>query len=93
MDTLHLKGKPASVYGHKESTPGDIYADIQSDYTFRMPALQIAEHLVNNGNPVWHYNFSWRSAFGGKLGAAHFVDVPFYIQHHSYSSGTSGSGK
>lgn len=45
---------------------------------FRMPALYIAEYLVKNGNQVWHYNFSWFSpAFDGKLGAAHFVDVPF----------------
>ena len=61
-----------------EKSIGDSFADIQSDYTFRMPAVHIAEHLVNNGNKVWHYNFSWFSpAFDGKLGAAHFVDVPF----------------
>ncbi|MFL1874340.1 hypothetical protein ACIKT0_03795 [Hansschlegelia beijingensis] len=27
---------------------------------------------------MWHYNFAWKSpAFDGRLGAAHFVDVPF----------------
>ncbi|WP_432455607.1 carboxylesterase/lipase family protein [Agarivorans sp. QJM3NY_29] len=79
LGDLKLAGKPMQVYSEDgQATQGDIFADIQSDYTFRMPALHIAETLVNNGNPVWHYNFSWRSkAFGGQLGAAHFVDVPF----------------
>lgn len=57
--------------------PGDIYAQIMSDYTFRMPALNIARMMSRNQN-TWFYNFSWRSlAYNGRLGAAHFVDVPF----------------
>ncbi|MDN5369176.1 MAG: para-nitrobenzyl esterase [Shewanella sp.] len=77
---LSLQGNPLKVYAPAKSKKsiGDSFVDIQSDYTFRMPALHIAENLVKNGNRVWHYNFSWHSpAFGGKLGAAHFVDVPF----------------
>lgn len=58
-------------------TTGDLFTALQSDYTFRMPALGIAELRAAN-RQTWHYNFSWRSpAFGGRLGAAHFVDVPF----------------
>lgn len=57
--------------------PGDIYAQIMSDYTFRMPALNIAQILKRNQN-TWFYRFSWRSpAYNGQLGASHFVDVPF----------------
>lgn len=57
--------------------PGDIYAQIMSDYTFRMPALNIAQILKCNQN-TWFYRFSWRSpAYNGQLGASHFVDVPF----------------
>ncbi|MBP2846965.1 carboxylesterase family protein [Dickeya oryzae] len=56
---------------------GDIYAQLMSDYTFRMPALKIANIMSGNQN-TWFYNFSWRSpAYNGLLGAAHFVDVPF----------------
>lgn len=59
------------------ATNGDLYTALQSDYTFRMPALRIAE-LRSGNRHTWHYNFSWRSpGFGGRLGAAHFVDVPF----------------
>lgn len=73
---FNLNKKPANIYTQKNpgQTLGDVYADMLSDYTFRMPALHIAEKLVKNGNPVWHYNFSWRSPM---FGAAHFVDVPF----------------
>ncbi|CAB3730819.1 carboxylesterase/lipase family protein [Achromobacter piechaudii] len=71
-DTLDIyRTKPANV------TIGDLYTALQSDYTFRMPALRIAE-LRSSKWQTWHYNFSWRSpGFGGRLGAAHFVDVPF----------------
>ncbi|EFU6057209.1 carboxylesterase family protein [Escherichia coli] len=58
-------------------TSGDIYAQIMSDYTFRMPALTIAQILNRNKN-TWFYHFSWRSpVYNGQLGASHFVDVPF----------------
>ena len=80
LNDLSLNGKPLKVYAptNSDKSVGDSFADIQSDYTFRMPAVHIAEHLIKNGNKVWHYNFSWLSpAFNGQLGAAHFVDVPF----------------
>jgi para-nitrobenzyl esterase len=80
LEDLSLSGDPSQVYSAAEASQsiGESFIDIQSDYTFRMPALHIAEQLVNHGHSVWHYNFSWFSpAFGGKLGAAHFVDVPF----------------
>ena len=80
LSDLSLNGKPLRVYSptNSDKSVGDSFADIQSDYTFRMPAVHIAEHLIKNGNKVWHYNFSWFSpAFDGQLGAAHFVDVPF----------------
>lgn len=80
LDDLKLNDSALTVYSkaNTEQSEGDIYAAIQSDYTFRMPAVHIAEQLVKNGNTVWQYNFAWQSpAFGGRLGAAHFVDVPF----------------
>ncbi|MBN0987795.1 carboxylesterase/lipase family protein [Amphritea pacifica] len=84
LTDLSLNGEPLAVYAKQgtEHSVGDSYAEVQSDFTFRMPALHIAEKLTQNGNNVWHYNFSWSSpAFGGKLGAAHFVDVPFMFNN------------
>lgn len=60
------------------ATPGDVFAALSSDAVFRMPTLRYTENRVRAGAPVWAYQFAWRSpAFGGKLGAAHVVDVPF----------------
>jgi len=60
------------------ASPGDMLAALESDGTFRIPSLRYAEQRVAAGAPVWFYNFSWPSpGFGGRLGAAHVVDVPF----------------
>ncbi|WP_422845408.1 carboxylesterase/lipase family protein [Acidovorax sp. M2(2025)] len=60
------------------ATPGDMLAALESDSTFRMPALRYAENRVAAGAPTWSYQFAWQSpGFGGRLGAAHVVDVPY----------------
>jgi carboxylesterase type B len=80
IDELGLPASALQAYTKnsiRAESPGDIYAQIMSDYTFRMPALNIARLLSRNQN-TWFYDFSWRSpAYNGRLGAAHFVDVPF----------------
>jgi carboxylesterase type B len=49
-----------------------------SDLVFRMPAIRLAEGQVRLGAPVWMYRFDWESpAFGGVLGAAHAMVIPF----------------
>lgn len=54
------------------------WVDIMSDLVFRMPAIHLAEEQVRQGAPVWMYRFDWESpAFGGALGAAHAMDIPF----------------
>lgn len=54
------------------------WVDIMSDLVFRVPALHLAEDQVKQGAPVWMYRFDWESsAFGGVLGAAHAMDIPF----------------
>ncbi|MDL2406966.1 hypothetical protein PY650_15100 [Rhizobium calliandrae] len=43
-----------------------------------MPKLSELAELRSGNRETWHYNISWKSrGFGGRLGAAHFVDVPF----------------
>lgn len=75
-----LPGNAAYVYAkvRDKASPGDMLAALQSDETFRIPTFRYAEQRVSVGAPVWFYNFSWRSpAFGGRLDAAHVVDVPY----------------
>jgi para-nitrobenzyl esterase len=75
-----LPANAADVYAkvRDKASPGDMLAALESDATFRVPTLRYAEQRAGAGAPVWLYNFSWSSpAFGGRLGAAHVVDVPF----------------
>ncbi|MFZ4719218.1 MAG: carboxylesterase/lipase family protein [Ilumatobacteraceae bacterium] len=50
----------------------------QTDHVFRRPAQRLAEARTAAGNATWMYWFTWASpAFGGVLGAAHALDIPF----------------
>jgi para-nitrobenzyl esterase len=61
-----------------DKSPELSWIDIMSDLVFRMPAIRLAEGQVRQGAPVWMYRFDWASpAFGGVLGAAHAMDIPF----------------
>src|SRR5581483_3513564 len=61
-----------------DASPELAWIDIMSDMVFRMPVLRLAEGQVRQGAPVWIYRFDWESpAFGGVLGAAHAVELPF----------------
>jgi para-nitrobenzyl esterase len=61
-----------------DKSPELAWIDIMSDRVFRMPAIYLAEAQVRQGAPVWMYRFDWESpAFGGVLGAAHAMDIPF----------------
>ena len=47
------------------------------DIAFRVPALRLAEAQARHA-PVFHYRFDFAStAFGGALGAAHALEIPF----------------
>jgi para-nitrobenzyl esterase len=87
---IKLPADTPSIYraDPANDTIGDLFTALQSDYTFRMPALRIAE-LRSGNRRTWHYNFSWRSpSYDGRLGAAHFVDVPF-----SFDTVSSGQAR
>jgi para-nitrobenzyl esterase len=61
-----------------DKSPELAWLDIMGDLVFRMPAIRLAEGQVQQGAPVWMYRFDWESpAFGGALGAAHALDIPF----------------
>ena len=45
---------------------------------FRIPVIRLAEAQVAHDAPVHMYRFDWASpAFGGRLGAAHALELPF----------------
>lgn len=67
---------------YEEARPGarpvDVLMDLISDDLFRMPALAFAERRAARGRPVWAYQFNLPTpAHGGRLGAAHCLELPF----------------
>jgi para-nitrobenzyl esterase len=62
---------------HPEAPPSALEQAVLTDYVFRIPACALADAQSAHA-PVWQYRFDWRSpAFGGLLGAAHAVEIPF----------------
>jgi para-nitrobenzyl esterase len=58
--------------------PVALIAAVTTDHTFRRPAQRLAEARSEQGNDTWMYWFTWASpAFGGALGSAHALDIPF----------------
>jgi carboxylesterase type B len=71
MDTYRAENPDASA--------GEILSAVLGDWYFRIPALRVAEaHAKNAAGATFVYEFAWRSPqFGGRLGAAHGLDIPF----------------
>ena len=55
---------------------GDIGLAMFTDYTFRLPAIRLAEKQVQQGASVWVYRFDWAPP-GSKLRACHAIEMPF----------------
>ena len=62
---------------HPGLAPGDLESMFLTDEVFRMPAVELADAQAPHA-PVRQYRFDWRStAWGGAIGAAHAVEIPF----------------
>jgi para-nitrobenzyl esterase len=61
-----------------DATPGELLADIATDWFFRVPAIRLAEAQAAIGAGAWMYEFSWPSPqFDGRLGACHALELAF----------------
>jgi para-nitrobenzyl esterase len=61
-----------------EKPPWLIYSAFESDRSFRMPALRLADAHAASGGKTFAYLFDFRShMFHGRLGACHALDIPF----------------
>ncbi|MBX7134586.1 MAG: carboxylesterase family protein, partial [Fimbriimonadaceae bacterium] len=59
-------------------SPGDLMAAIQTDWTWRIPSIRLADAHAKAKGATFMYEFAWPSPqFGGLLGAAHAVEMPF----------------
>lgn len=62
----------------------DLRNVMETDRVFRIPAIRLAEAQVASGAPTWMYRFDWQStAFGGRLGACHALEIAFVFDNLS----------
>jgi para-nitrobenzyl esterase len=68
----------------ENTSPRDLLLAVATDWTFRWPAMRLAE-LQSKHTPVHTYVFDWPSpAMNGMLGATHLVEVPFVFGTHAH---------
>jgi para-nitrobenzyl esterase len=62
-----------------EAAPGKLAAQAITEVAFHAPTRALRErHASFDDRRTYGYRFAWRSgALGGRLGAAHAIDVPF----------------
>lgn len=59
---------------YPQATPGELLANVQTDWWVRIPALRLAEAHAAAASGTYMYEFAWPSP---GLGAVHAVEVPF----------------
>jgi para-nitrobenzyl esterase len=60
-----------------EATAEQLYVQVQTDWIFRMPALQLAEAQTAGGGRAYLYELAWEvPGANGQLGACHGLDLP-----------------
>jgi carboxylesterase type B len=58
--------------------PGDLLAAVQTDWWMRVPGIRLADAHATARSDTYMYEFAWQStAFGGRLGAVHALEIPF----------------
>jgi para-nitrobenzyl esterase len=60
------------------NSPNEVLSAIESDRTFRVPGIRIAEAQCDHQAQTFSYLFTWKSpAARGLLGACHALELPF----------------
>jgi para-nitrobenzyl esterase len=60
-----------------DASADDLFAELCSDWLFRMPSDQLAQAHSTGGGTSFVYEITWQSpAMGGLLGACHAIEVP-----------------
>ena len=69
---------PVYRAAHPGGSPGDLLADVLTDWWVRVPALRLADAHAPAPAATYMYEFAWPSpAFDGRLGACHGLELPF----------------
>ena len=72
------------------SDANTLFAAIETDRIFRMPAIELGEALAERGASAFQYLFTWESPWGdGTLGSPHAIDIGFVFGTHGFSEGAA----
>ncbi|HEY6969957.1 MAG TPA: carboxylesterase/lipase family protein [Candidatus Angelobacter sp.] len=76
---------------YPKASAGDLFAAIQTDWYWRIPAIRLADaHAKNAKNAsTYMYEFAWRTPLlNGRLGACHGLEITFVFD--TLGKGTEG---
>lgn len=63
---------------HPNASAGDLFAIIQTDWYWRIPAIRLADAHAKGAASTYMYEFAWGSPqFDGRLGACHALEIAF----------------
>lgn len=75
------------------AAPGDAWMEAQTAAFMRLGSVQFAAEHARHQPATYLYRFDWEAAFeGGRLGAAHAVDLPFTFGLENDAGMTAYSG-
>lgn len=78
---------------YADCRPGELLCAMQSDYFYREPARLIAQRAAAAGCDAYLYEFEWQSTLhGGRLGAAHGLEIPFVFDQLDTPAGREITG-
>jgi para-nitrobenzyl esterase len=89
-----LAGEALALYrGPGRGTTQNVWTAVDTDRTFLMPAIALAEAHVAAGGATWLYFFTWTTAaFGGRMGAVHTLEIPFVFNNFALGASPELTG-
>jgi para-nitrobenzyl esterase len=63
---------------HPGACSSELFAAIQTDWYWRIPAIRLADAHAQGGSATYMYEFAWQSPeFDGRFGACHGLEIAF----------------
>jgi para-nitrobenzyl esterase len=86
-----LATRALSLY--QTASTGNVWTAVDTDRTFVIPAIELAEAHTAAGGAAWMYLFTWTTtAFAGQLGAVHTLEIPFVFNTLDSGAGPEFTG-
>jgi para-nitrobenzyl esterase len=89
-----LSGQALALYrGPARGTTENVWTAVDTDRTFLVPAIALADAHVAAGGATWLYLFTWTTtAFGGQMGAVHTLEIPFVFNNFALGASPELTG-